>query len=128
MKQGALSLISSVSFFMLNYNMSSLLVFLKQLGFFLEQSWQHSFSISFSTNCVISFLRLTFFHTAFSICLYMYDVPRANILPKASRSSGSFLYVWCGRPIHFNRHINFCFILNNTLLCRVIHSFLIDPC
>ena len=68
--------------------MSSLFVFLKQLGFFLEYSWQHSFSISFSRNCVIFSLRLTFFHTAFAICLY---VVRANILPKASRTSGSFL-------------------------------------
>ena len=68
--------------------MLSLPVCLKQLGSFLEHSWLHSLFISLAINTSNSFLNLRFFHAAIAICLY---VPLTSILPKDSKSSGSFL-------------------------------------
>ena len=68
--------------------MLSLPVCLKQLGSFLEHNWLHFLFISLAINTSNSFLNLRFFHAATAICLY---VPLTSILPKDSKSSGSFL-------------------------------------
>lgn len=107
-RRGALSLTSADTFSMVNDSILFLSVVLRQDGFFLEQILEASFSISFTMSSLRCLFMEGFFQAALAICLY---VPLTSILPRDSKSTGSFL------SASFEGHSTFTVTLTSCLTC-----------